>query len=247
MSIGNRGPAGAPGPGFQVVNKFGQNNDIDTGSVPETIWSHGGVFPFIDTGIAMDLVSADAADALAGTGAQKARLTYYRTDNTEVEADFDLDGLTPVQIDNDLKICTRVEIIQTGSGKTNAGEINLVDRATGLVVYQSVEPGEGQTLSAVQICPKGKKGCVKAHTTSYARNQAPFGMADLRLRLRLNEGSILTKWPATISTDKPEDDKIYTTGGIEMAVGDILFWEAILVSVNDVPIQAEFDIEFEDA
>lgn len=241
---GNNGGVPGRGAGFEVINKFGVNFDIDTGSTPETIWAHGGVFPFIDTGIPMDLVSSQAADDIAGTGAQKARLTYYTTDNTEVTVDKDLDGITPVQVDDDLKICTRIEIIQTGSGNTNAGEINLVDRATGLVVYQSVEIGEGQTLSAIQICPKDKKGKVIQHSATYAKTQSPAGSADLRLQLRKADGSVLTKHPTVISSVKQEDMVNYPKdSGVDMEAGDIVFWECTAVSAADTPIEARFDVE----
>jgi hypothetical protein len=244
--IGNGGIAGiSQGAGFKAINKFGVNLDIDAG--PEDIWSHGGLFPFLDAGIAMDIKSSAAADTLAGTGAQKAKITYYTTDNTEVIMEVDLDGVTPVQVSDDLKICTRIEISQTGSGNTNAGEVNLVDRASGLIVYQSVEIGEGQTLSAVQICPKGKKGLVIQHEATYAKTQNPFADADMRLNLRKANGSILVKHPAALSAVKQEDKKFYPSGGIEIEEGDIIFWRCLSVGATDTPIEARFDVEFKDA
>jgi hypothetical protein len=232
MTIGNGGQFGEPGPGYTPVNKFGLNLDIDTGSTPETIWAHGGVFPFLNAGISMSIKSSVAADALAGTGAQKVRITYYQTDNTEVTVDRDMNGVGLVLIDADTKIVTRIEVIQSGTGLTNAGKITVVDTATGLIVYQSIEIGEGQTLSAVQICPKGKKGKV---------------ITDLRLKLRQANGSILTKHAVEISTVKEIDEYNYPIGGIEMTEGEIIFWNCESVSANDTPIEGRFDIEFEDA
>jgi hypothetical protein len=246
--IGNKGIFGiTKGPGYNVINKFGVNLDIDTGSTPETIWAHGGVFPFIDAGIAMDIVSSSANDTLEGTGAQKIRVTFYQADNTEIIQDFDMDGVTPVQINDDIKICTRIEVIQTGAGMSNAGEINLVDRATGLVVYQSVEIGEGQTLSAIQICPKNKKGLVRKHTVTYAKEQNPLGSADIRFNIRKSNGSILVKHSTVISAIKDFDKVKYDVGGIEMSEGDIFYCECIAVTAADTPIEARFDIEFQDS
>jgi hypothetical protein len=245
--IGNGGVSGVTkGAGYFVVNKFGVNFDIDTTSIPETIWAHGGIFPFLDTGIEMDIVSTSANDNLSGTGAQKITIIYYTADNTEVTVEKDLNGLTAVLLADDVKIITRAFISQSGSSNTNEGEINIVDRATGLIVYQSIEISEGQTLSAVQICPKGKKGLVKHHSVSYAKDQSPLGSADLRLNLRLADGSVLTKHSIAISSIKPQDDVRYDKGGIEMQEGEILFWECIAVSANDTPIEARFDIEFQD-
>jgi hypothetical protein len=139
-----------------------------------------------------------------------------------------------------------LEVVQSGSSNTNEGEINLVDRATGLVVYQSIEIGEGQTLSAVQICPKNKKGLIKKHYVTYAKDQSPLGSADVRFNLRKANGSTQVKHPTTISSIKPFDLVEYEIGGIEMEAGDIAYWECIAVSANDTPVEGRFDIEFED-
>jgi hypothetical protein len=195
----------------------------------------------------MSIKSSVAADALAGTGAQKVRITYYQTDNTEITVDKDMNGVGLVLIDADTKIVTRIEVIQSGTGLTNAGKITVVDTATGLVVYQSVEIGEGQTLSAVQICPKGKKGLVKKHYVTYAKFQSPAGTADMRLKLRQANGSILTKHAVEISTVKELDEYTYHIGGIEMSEGEIIYWNCESVSANDTPIEGRFDIQFEDA
>jgi hypothetical protein len=251
MTIGNK--TGKP-KGYSVINKFGFNDDIDTGDTPIEIWSHGAIganFVFLDTGIPMDLVSTSANDTLAGTGAQKVKITYYLTDNTELIEIKDMNGLTRVPVNDDLKFAARIEIIQTGSGNKNAGEINLVDRATGLIVYQSVEIGEGQTLSAIQICPKGKKGLVKKHSCSYSKAQSPLSAADMRLRLRAVDGSFLTKHTALVNVNKPEDVMVYgdwddLESGIKMVEGEIIFWECVAVSANDTPIDGRFDIQFWD-
>jgi hypothetical protein len=230
----------------ETINKYGANFDIDAG--PEDIWAHGGLFPFLDAGIAMDIVSDSGNDALAGSGAQKVRITYYNTDNTKNVVDFDLNGLTEVEVDDDIKICTRIEVIQSGVSRTNEGEINLIDRATGLVVYQSIEIGEGQTLSAVQICPKNKKGLVKKHIATYAKTQSPAGSADMRLNLRKANGTILVKHPIVISTIKPSDvveyDPNNDESGIEMEAGDVIYWTCLIVSATNTPIEGRFDIEF---
>jgi len=243
--IGN-GDQGAKGKGYKPVNKYGANFDIGTATTPETIWSHGGVFPFLDTGVSVDVVSSSINDTLLGTGAQQIKITYYLTDNTEAVEIIDMNGTTPVPLSDDYKISTRIKVESTGVLNTNDGEINIVDRATGLIVYQSVETGEGQTLSAVQICPKGKKGLIKKHKVNFAKAQSPAGSADMRFNIRAANGSITTKHPTVISTTKTEDEYIYEIGGIEMEEGDIAYWQCLSVSANATPILARFDVEFTD-
>lgn len=225
------------------INKFGENADIDTGTVPEVIWANGGAFPFLNTGIAMNIKSSSANDVIGGTGARKVKITYYNTANIKNEVEIELNGTSQVQIADDVKIVTRASVTESGSNNNNVGKLSIVDRPTGLVVYQSIEVGEGQTLSAVQICPANTLGKVKSHYCTYAR-VANRNAAQLRLRLRKVNGTILTKYNVSISSDNPWDGRDYKIGGIDMLPGEILFWECVAVSANDTPIEAGFDIGF---
>lgn len=249
MRVGN-GAAGTDNstkPGYSIVNKYGENLDIDGGDTPVEIWSHGADgtnFPFLDAGIEADLVSTSASDTLAGVGAQKVRVTYYLTDNTEVIEVFDLNGVARVPVSEDMKFCSRIEVIQTGSSNANVGEINLVDRTTGLVVYQSIEVGLSQTLSALQICPKDKVAEVRRVKVSYAKDQNPLGSADMRFNVRKVDGTIITKHPTVISAIKPEDKEEPKVGNVaELVAGEIAFWECVAVSADNTPVEARFDLE----
>jgi hypothetical protein len=242
--IGNNRSPDLPGSGFRSIHKFGENTDIDVASVPETIWSHGGQFKFLDAGLEMDFKSTLADDAIAGTGAQKLQITFYDGLNNESIQIFDTAGQTPVQLPGLVKMVTRIEVLQSGSGRTNAGEINVVDRATGAVVYQSLEPGEGQTLSCVQMIPAGKKGLLREATVSYAK-LTNKNDAILTLRVRRANGTIVIKHRSTISSASPKNGKTYRTGGVDLYAGDVVYWQCDEVSGNDTPIYATFDIEIE--
>ncbi len=242
--MSGNGQYGVPGKGSAVINKYGANLDIDAG--PEDIWANGGLFPFLDAGIEMDIVFANAADTIAGTGAQKVELIYYLTDNTRVVQTFDSNGGT-VPLAADVKIVTRGKVVQSGTGNKNAGKISIVDRATGLIVYQSIEVGKGQTQSAVQICEKGKKGVITKHSVTYAKAQNPLADANMQLILRLVDGTELIKHPAVISALKPDDTVRYDEGGIEIVEGEIIYWKCLLVGAADTPIEARFDMKIQDA
>jgi hypothetical protein len=246
IPIGGGIGSGQKSPGYSAINKFGVNLDIDTGTVPETIWANGGSFPFLSAGIQMDFKSSVAADDVLGTGAQIIRVTFYDDSNTQFIQDFDTDGVTPVQLPGVVKIVTRAQVIQAGTGVTNAGKISFVDRATGLVIYQSIEIGEGQTSSSVQIVPAGKKGIIRRLEAGYARAGVAFNNADMRFRVRLENGTIVTKYPVVISANLPDKEIKYDVGGIELVEGDIAFWECTAVSANDTPILAAFDLELFD-
>jgi len=238
-------------PGYEVINKFGENLDIDQAETPVEIWSHGAggpTFPFLDTGIAMDIKSTSVNDTLAGTGAQKARITYYTTDNTKVVTDVDLDGTSQVQVGDDVKFVSRVFLFQSGTNNSNIGEVNVVDRPTGIAVYQSVEIGLSQTGSALQICEKGKTGIVKRTKVGYAKDQNPLGSADMRFNVRKANGTIVTKHSVLISSIKPADIEEPCCGSVaELEEGDIAYWLCQSVSADNTPIEARFDMEIFDA
>jgi hypothetical protein len=248
VPIGGGVGAGQKSPGYKVINKFGVNLDIDTGTTPETIWGEGGTFPFLSVGVLMDVKSDAAADTIAGTGAQKVRITFYDDSNAEFIETFDLNGITPVQINgaSTVKIVTRIEVVQAGTGLTNAGKITVILRG-GATIYQSILIGEGQTLSTPQIIPAGKKGIIRRISVGYARFGVAFNDADMRFRVRLANGTVLTKFPVVISANLPEKVKDYNVGGVEMEEGDIAYWECTSVSANDTPILAAFDLEIFDA
>ncbi len=228
-----------------ITNKYGENADVDTGG-SETIWSEGGDFNFLDTAINMDVLSSDDNDTSGGSGAKTIRCIGYATDNSELIQDIIMDGQTPVEIPSQLKIATRAFILTSGASIINEGRITFVDRATGLVTYQAIEIGEGQTLSAVQICPKDKKGIVVKHYTTFSKIVG-VSNSQMRLRLRKANGSILTKYNITISSSYIKDTREYEVGGIEMLEGEIIYWEAKIVAANNTPIEAGFDITFKGA
>lgn len=242
--IGNGRSEGSKGPGHRIINKYGENQDIDTASVPETIWSHGGIFPFLDTAIEMDFNSTLASDDIAGTGAQKIEITFYDNSHNEFIQVFDTDGTADVQLPGTIKLVSRIEVVQSGTGGVNEGDIHIVDRSTGIIVYQSLKPNNGQTLTAVQMIPSGKKGKIQKATVNYAKLTNKNDAA-LTLRIRRANGSTIIKHRSTISSASPKNGIEYDLGGIEVFEGDIVYWQCDEVSANDTGIYATFDIEWE--
>ena len=249
MSFGNSVGQKSQGIGYQVVNKWGEQVDVDTAdaALGQVIWPIKAtvqLYKFIDTPIQLYLVSTSADDTAAGIGARSIEGKYQ--DNTGCITPFELDtnGLTNVPFPTTSVGIFRFSVASSGSNNKNVGQLKIVDGAGN--IYAIIEIGEGQTQIAVMRIPTDKKGVIKSHKVDYARTSPAANEAVLRLRIRKIDGTIVTKWDPTITTDNPIDNKEYFAGGIDINAGEWVFWEAISVSANDTPIRGSFDVELVD-
>lgn len=148
--------------GVNGFRKQGANNDIDTDSLPETIWFNGGLYPWQDgTDQAAELVSADAADTSAGTGARTVRIVGLAGDDWEqVSETVTLNGTTAVAtVRTDWKRIDRAVVVTAGSGQTNAGKIT-VQVAGGGDVFCALEAETSGTQLCVLTIPGDRKGAI---------------------------------------------------------------------------------------
>ena len=250
-NVGNNGIFDiTKGPGYSVVNKWGEQIDVDTADAtvpaPQKIWPIKRTtqdYIFLDTAIQLSLKSTSANDTILGSGAQKVKVIYQTTiEEKEIILDTDGEGLVNLP---ELSVGSfRLKVTQSGSGNTNAGQIKIVDSNGN--IYATIETGEGQSQIAIYRIPDNKKGKIKSHKTDYARTAPAANSAQMRLRVRCPDGTIITKWDPTISTDFIQDNKDYFIGGIDLNPGEWVFWECITVSANNTPLRGSFDIELED-
>ena len=249
--IGGGGSGNKSKKGFFQIDKFGENLDVDIASVPEAVTSFGGMIPFLNTAIEMDIVSSSTNDAFpSGTGARTVLIDRYFNDNTFDQITVEMNGQIRVQLPLTEKTATRMKVVTSGSLNGNDGNIDLVDRATGVIIYQRIPIEgalkEGQTLSAFQIIEKGKRGVIKSHYCRYAKTQNNQG-ARLRLRVRGLDGTVVTKYNISIDNVNKKDDQDYPgDGGIEIFEGEWVFWEVIEVSQDGTPVEAGFSIQLWD-
>jgi len=133
--------------GNTTWNKFGYNNDIDTGT--EMIWAYGGLFTRLDTASTFTVVSSSAQDILtSGTGAWNVVIYYVDTDRLAKTVVVPLNGTTPVVTAVTGLGINRVALYNTGSGDTNAGNITIT-ATTGGSVQGYIPLGEGTTQQCI--------------------------------------------------------------------------------------------------
>ena len=127
--------------GATTWNTFGYNDDIDVGT--ETIWSGGGIFVRMQTGATLSVVSSNANDIAAGTGANSVIIFGVNADwETQIEI-LTLNGTTPVITANTWLGVNRMAIYLAGTGQTNAGVITATSTGAGTPLQAHMPIGEG--------------------------------------------------------------------------------------------------------
>jgi len=168
--------------GFSSVNKFGRNNDVDAAAA-EDIWDGGALWVPPTTHRTHAIVSSDAADTAAGTGARTVTLFGLNSSWAEVSETVTLDGTTPVNTVGTYHRIYRMFVASAGSGLKNAGNITATAATDGTVTAR-ITAALGQTLMAIYTVPAGKT----AYMTDYyaAINIAGGGAAyaDIELYVR---------------------------------------------------------------
>ena len=115
---------------YRRVVALGNNPDVSVG-VAEDIWSGGGDYPFLTVATALELVSSNANDTSAGTGARTVRIDGLDDQYVEVSQTITLNGTTAVAVPTNLFRINFMIVLTAGSGTFNAGDITLRDSGGG--------------------------------------------------------------------------------------------------------------------
>lgn len=138
-------------PGVRRIAALGHNADIDAA---EDIWSGGGFYPWLTASASLEIVSDNAADASAGTGARTVTINGLNAAWAEISQTVTLNGMTPVAIPTALYRVQSAFIMTAGSGQVNAGTVNIRDAGAGTV--RAVLPaGYGTTRQSQFTVPAG--------------------------------------------------------------------------------------------
>jgi len=140
--------------------KFGFNPDVN--GAEESIWSHGGDYPWAAAAFTAFISSSSTADTSAGTGAQTVTIEGLDENYAAQSVTVNMNGQTQVQIGDAsgwLRV-NRVFVATSGSGGTAAGDIYVAVSGvssgvpTG-VTYAKVVAGDNQTQQAIYTVPAG--------------------------------------------------------------------------------------------
>lgn len=144
------------------ITALGNNPDVDTGSVPETIWSGGGLYPWMTGDTSLEVVSSGASaaqDAPGGTGMAAILLTLMNSSYVESTVAVTLNGTTPVAISGTWFRINGGITTTKGSGAPavgafNAGDI-LIRDAGGGTTRGIIPAGKGIMRQCIYTTPAG--------------------------------------------------------------------------------------------
>lgn len=147
---------------------FGYNPDIDSGA-DETIWSASGIFSLPTGAETLDLVSTNAADTAAGTGARKVKITGLDANYKIIQETVTMNGLTPVTSTSSFLRMYYATVEEVGTGGINAGDITIT-QTTSSKVMGLIPLNDGCAFQSMFTVPQGKKGLI--HNIMYAVNKS---------------------------------------------------------------------------
>jgi hypothetical protein len=145
-------------PKHSFIHKFGHNLEIDTNSVPETIWSAGGLYVFPSSADTLKIISSDFDDNGTGTtGALTIKVQGLDANYDAIEEDFTLNGQTAVTGNKEFLRVYRAFVTSAGSSEYNEGVITI-NNSNDTLTLATIPAEGGQTQMAVYTIPRNYKG-----------------------------------------------------------------------------------------
>ena len=150
-------------PGVTVIHKFGMNSDV--GLAQETIWSLGGLYPFLLAAERLEINGTSILDTAGGDGARVITLIGIGADGLGLTEEVTMNGLVAVQTANAFFRIPRVRVSQAGTTRANVGAITItsVDTAT---PQADIAAGTGTTQMGVYSMANDKVGSLTSFTIS---------------------------------------------------------------------------------
>ena len=157
-------------PGYSMVNKFGYNPSIGSGSF-ETIWETGDDYPWQSSAVTVDVVSDNANDVhTTGSGARTLRIQGLDSSYNFAEETVNLNGTSTVTTTQTFLRVFRMSVETAGTSGNNEGTIT-VTYTGGSDVAATISPGNGQTLMTLYTIPAGYTGYLLSINVSSGKDQ----------------------------------------------------------------------------
>jgi len=141
---------------------FGSNTAIDTGTVPETVWSDSGLYPWqAATPFSLEILSSSANDTSAGTGARTVTVVGLDANWAVQTQVVSMNGTSVVALTGTWLRVNSCVVTTTGSGGTNAGNITLRLASAG-AKQALIATGAGAAAMAIYTVPAGQTAYLRS-------------------------------------------------------------------------------------
>ena len=228
--------------GHKQYLKTAYNNTLQTG-VAQDITNTGGDIDILVGNTTCEVVSTSALDTAGGTGSRSIAVFGIDEDMKLVEEIVQLNGLTPVPLQNQYIAVWRSRNVSAGVTRLNQGSI-VVRTVISQTTLSTIDALIGSSASSLMVVPAGyqlvlydliismgvvtgsaveRKAIVTARSLDYFNNaetvQAEIGVRD--------------KYSVTESFKLP----------LSLSESQFLWFRAEDVSANDTPIQCSYTLE----
>jgi len=159
--------------GYSNVSKFGYNPTVGSGNY-ESIWEGSNAYPWMSAADQLEVLSSDADDTSAGTGARTVELQGLDSSWNILTETVTMNGTSAVTTTGSFLRIFRARVVTAGSSGRNEGTITIRDQDTSTtraLITNGATDGNGQTLMAVYTIPAGKTGYVININVSSQKDQ----------------------------------------------------------------------------
>lgn len=141
-------------PGYTRIGALGNIPDVDILTVPEDIWSQGGIYPWPTSAVSIEVLSSSALDTSAGTGARSITIFGLDINYVPVVQVITLNGTSVVSVPTAIFRLNSASITTAGSTSTNQGDITI-RIAGGGTILAIIAATIGMTRKAQYTVPAG--------------------------------------------------------------------------------------------
>lgn len=187
------------------VTALGNNPDVDQGTVPETIWPGGGLYPWMTGTTSLEVVSTSTQDSASSTGMAAISLTLMNSSYVESVLSVALNGTTPVAITGTWFRINGGVITTKGSGAPAVGAANVGDiiirDAGGGTVRAIIPAGKGILRQAVFTSPAGYSLQILSQYIGFNRGTGVGAVRYLTVTGYIQNSSGVARQPLDLSCD----------------------------------------------
>lgn len=191
-------------PGVKFVELIGSNSDIDTATVPESVWPVGGAYSFRTSAAVVELISDSAQDDPVtagpgvGTGAWTVTVEGLDADYKEISETITLNGTAAVAGSLLFFRINAAYVNTFGSGGTNAGNITIRDASAG-TTRSYITAAHGRAEVGIYTVPADSTMLLAGWYVT-ARDASGVSDADIDFKERHNAiaGAWHVAWSVTV-------------------------------------------------